>query len=286
MYSLCWLLLWSSYRGGKLQGQSFTLATIKGDEYTFTSNNAEDICDLVDTFLDGLRKRSKFVVALADNHGKPYGPHHRGNLEKNSIHFLNPWLLVYVAFCRWAWLLVLDILKGRSYPAGWTHGRASIDLGLGAWSQRQDQEERRLPCGQHLCASHCYQTTIWYCGKSAFLSTNNYITWYMTVSAHINFVHVVVIWFVNKVLLHGCFIPCGWSIFINLAQISTYCNVIQFLALFLTNIGVRTNSYISSSKVPDPELRLLSAWSIHSPSVCVVLFQSSLVSSQLPKACQ
>ncbi len=30
-------------RGGKLQAQSFTLATIKGDEYTFTSSNAEDI---------------------------------------------------------------------------------------------------------------------------------------------------------------------------------------------------------------------------------------------------
>uniref|UniRef100_A0A8D3D8C4 Myosin VIIAa n=1 Tax=Scophthalmus maximus TaxID=52904 RepID=A0A8D3D8C4_SCOMX len=51
----------------KLQGQSFTLATIKGDEYTFTSNNAEDIRDLVVTFLEGLRKRSKFVVALQDN---------------------------------------------------------------------------------------------------------------------------------------------------------------------------------------------------------------------------
>ncbi|XP_044306100.1 unconventional myosin-VIIa isoform X2 [Varanus komodoensis] len=57
----------SSSRGGKLQGQSFTLATIKGDEYTFTSNNAEDIRDLVVTFLEGLRKRSKFVVALQDN---------------------------------------------------------------------------------------------------------------------------------------------------------------------------------------------------------------------------
>uniref|UniRef100_A0AAQ5YMR0 Myosin VIIAa n=1 Tax=Amphiprion ocellaris TaxID=80972 RepID=A0AAQ5YMR0_AMPOC len=41
----------------KLQSQSFTLATIKGDEYTFTSNNAEDIRDLVVTFLEGLRKR-------------------------------------------------------------------------------------------------------------------------------------------------------------------------------------------------------------------------------------
>ncbi|XP_016151526.1 unconventional myosin-VIIa-like [Sinocyclocheilus grahami] len=58
----------SSSRGGKLQEQSFTLATIKGDEYTFTSNNAEDIRDLVVTFLEGLRSRSKFVVALVDSH--------------------------------------------------------------------------------------------------------------------------------------------------------------------------------------------------------------------------
>ncbi|XP_061207361.1 unconventional myosin-VIIa isoform X3 [Neopsephotus bourkii] len=57
----------SSSRGGKLQGQSFTLATIKGDEYTFTSNNSEDIRDLVVTFLEGLRKRSKYVVTLQDN---------------------------------------------------------------------------------------------------------------------------------------------------------------------------------------------------------------------------
>jgi len=57
----------SSFRGGKLQGQSFTLATIKGEEYTFTSNNADDIRDLVVTFLEGLRMRSKFVVALQDN---------------------------------------------------------------------------------------------------------------------------------------------------------------------------------------------------------------------------
>ncbi|KAI9540338.1 Unconventional myosin-VIIa [Dissostichus eleginoides] len=46
----------SSSRGGKLQSQSFTLATIKADEYTFTSNNAEDIRDLVVTFLEGLRR--------------------------------------------------------------------------------------------------------------------------------------------------------------------------------------------------------------------------------------
>ena len=63
------------FRGGKLQGQSFTLATMKGDEYTFTSNNAEDIRDLVVSFLNGLRKRSKYVVGLMDlpNPGKGSG---------------------------------------------------------------------------------------------------------------------------------------------------------------------------------------------------------------------
>ncbi|XP_069325320.1 unconventional myosin-VIIa isoform X3 [Eulemur rufifrons] len=57
----------SSSRGAKMAAPSFTLATIKGDEYTFTSSNAEDIRDLVVTFLEGLRKRSKYVVALQDN---------------------------------------------------------------------------------------------------------------------------------------------------------------------------------------------------------------------------
>ncbi|XP_030055928.1 unconventional myosin-VIIa isoform X3 [Microcaecilia unicolor] len=57
----------SSSRGGKLQGQSFTLATIRGDEFTLTSNNAEDIRDLVVIFLEGLRKRSKYVITLQDN---------------------------------------------------------------------------------------------------------------------------------------------------------------------------------------------------------------------------
>lgn len=60
--SSCW-----SCRGAKLTAPSFTLATIKGDEYTFTSSNAEDIRDLVVTFLEGLRKRSKYAVALQDN---------------------------------------------------------------------------------------------------------------------------------------------------------------------------------------------------------------------------
>jgi hypothetical protein len=49
-----------------MHGQSFTLATVKGEEYTFTSPNAEDIRDLVVTFLEGLKRRSKYVIALQD----------------------------------------------------------------------------------------------------------------------------------------------------------------------------------------------------------------------------
>uniref|UniRef100_A0A3Q3MGT9 Myosin VIIAa n=1 Tax=Mastacembelus armatus TaxID=205130 RepID=A0A3Q3MGT9_9TELE len=103
--SVCRLnLSTGSFRGGKLQGQSFTLATIKGDEYTFTSNNTEDIRDLVVTFLEGLRKRSKFVVALQDN------PNPAGE-ESTFLSFLK------------GDLIVLDQDTGEQVlNSGWAHG--------------------------------------------------------------------------------------------------------------------------------------------------------------------
>ncbi|XP_025078690.1 myosin-VIIa-like isoform X2 [Pomacea canaliculata] len=73
----------SSSRTGKMHGQSFTLATVKGDEYTFTSPNAEDIRDLVVTFLEGLKKRSKFVIAIQDyssQDGSNFLTFHKGDL--------------------------------------------------------------------------------------------------------------------------------------------------------------------------------------------------------------
>ena len=42
------------------------MVTVKGHEYTFTSNNAEEVSSLINYFLDGLKKRSKFVIATMD----------------------------------------------------------------------------------------------------------------------------------------------------------------------------------------------------------------------------
>uniref|UniRef100_A0A3B3YH20 FERM domain-containing protein n=1 Tax=Poecilia mexicana TaxID=48701 RepID=A0A3B3YH20_9TELE len=88
----------------KLQGQSFTLATIKGDEYTFTSNNAEDIRDLVVTFLEGLRKKSKYVVGLLDC------PNPAG-IDST-----------FLSFCKGD-LIILDEHDGEHVMnSGWAHG--------------------------------------------------------------------------------------------------------------------------------------------------------------------
>lgn len=54
-------------RSEKLFGQTFTMSTIRiGEEFTFQSPNSEDIQELVDFFLDGLKRRSNYVIALQD----------------------------------------------------------------------------------------------------------------------------------------------------------------------------------------------------------------------------
>ncbi|GAB6021168.1 hypothetical protein CHUAL_003798 [Chamberlinius hualienensis] len=46
--------------------QAFTLSTVMGKELTFQSPNSEDIKTLVMYFLEGLKKRSRYVVAIQD----------------------------------------------------------------------------------------------------------------------------------------------------------------------------------------------------------------------------
>ncbi|XP_063617373.1 myosin-VIIa isoform X4 [Cydia splendana] len=56
----------ASQKTNKVFTQTFSLSTVRGEEFTFQSPNAEDIRDLVVYFLEGLKKRSKFVIALQD----------------------------------------------------------------------------------------------------------------------------------------------------------------------------------------------------------------------------
>lgn len=56
----------SSQKTNKVFTQTFSLSTVRAEEFTFQSPNAEDIRDLVVYFLEGLKKRSKFVIAVQD----------------------------------------------------------------------------------------------------------------------------------------------------------------------------------------------------------------------------
>lgn len=61
--------------------QTFSLSTVRGEEFTFQSPSAEDIRDLVVYFLEGLKKRSKYAIALQDYNGNSeFLTFHKGDL--------------------------------------------------------------------------------------------------------------------------------------------------------------------------------------------------------------
>ncbi|KAJ6223846.1 hypothetical protein RDWZM_002391 [Blomia tropicalis] len=46
--------------------QNFTLTTVRDEKFIFQSPNSNDICELVNFFIDGLKMRSKFLIATQD----------------------------------------------------------------------------------------------------------------------------------------------------------------------------------------------------------------------------
>ena len=56
----------SASTSGRPYMQSFSIHTVSGAEFVFQSPNSPDIGELINFFLDGLKKRSKYTVALTD----------------------------------------------------------------------------------------------------------------------------------------------------------------------------------------------------------------------------
>lgn len=56
----------SSMKSSRPFIQNFSINTIRGAEFIFQSPNSFDISGLINFFLDGLKKRSKYCVALSD----------------------------------------------------------------------------------------------------------------------------------------------------------------------------------------------------------------------------
>ncbi|KHJ40320.1 phage tail component protein [Trichuris suis] len=74
---------WSPPKSGMHDMAVVRVETIHGDEYSFHSPAAEEIASLVLNFLNGLRARSRFLIALVDNPSTSNGlPIRKGDLLK------------------------------------------------------------------------------------------------------------------------------------------------------------------------------------------------------------
>ncbi|KAK6015900.1 myTH4 domain protein, partial [Ostertagia ostertagi] len=56
-------------KGPRPGADACVVQTVTGDEYSFQSPNAEDVKDLVSTFIDGLKQRSRYVIATKRQKG-------------------------------------------------------------------------------------------------------------------------------------------------------------------------------------------------------------------------
>lgn len=55
-----------SYKSDRPFMQNFIITTVREEKFVFQSPNSSDICELVNFFIEGLKNRSKFVIATQD----------------------------------------------------------------------------------------------------------------------------------------------------------------------------------------------------------------------------
>ncbi|KAK2172043.1 hypothetical protein NP493_996g00031 [Ridgeia piscesae] len=98
-----------SSRTSKMHGQSFSLITVKGDEFTFASPNAHIITQLLSHFLDGLRRRSVYAVGL-----EPFVGHKPDDSDTSSKPF---------RFRQGDLIMLMDDIPGCTKKDDWAFGK-------------------------------------------------------------------------------------------------------------------------------------------------------------------
>ncbi|KAI0233257.1 Myosin-VIIa [Lamellibrachia satsuma] len=108
-----------SSRTSKMHGQSFSLITVKGDEFTFASPNAHIITQLLSNFLDGLRRRSIYAVGLEPFVGQKIDG---ADTDASAKPF---------RFRQGDLIILIDDIPGCSKKEDWTFGKCVRNGSIG-----------------------------------------------------------------------------------------------------------------------------------------------------------
>jgi myosin-7 len=109
------------YRSSKGVAQTFVIATIRGEEFTFQSPNSEDIRDLVMYFLEGLKKRSRYVIALQD-----YKPPIGSGGDTGTMSSTSSTSTTFLSFAKGDLIELEDDSTGETaMNTGWCVGRSA-----------------------------------------------------------------------------------------------------------------------------------------------------------------
>ncbi|CAI5455470.1 unnamed protein product [Caenorhabditis angaria] len=92
-------------KGKRSSTDTCTIRSVAGEEYTFQSPNADDITNLINSFLDGLKKRSRYLVAIKSQ---------KGDESNNFLEFEKGDLLTLINDFTGSTLLTESVVRGEN----------------------------------------------------------------------------------------------------------------------------------------------------------------------------
>ncbi|CAB3399738.1 unnamed protein product [Caenorhabditis bovis] len=92
-------------KGKRSTTDTCTIRTVAGDEYTFQSPNADDVTNLISSFLEGLKKRSRYLVAIRPQ---------KKDEANNFVEFEKGDLLILINEFTGETLLTESVVKGEN----------------------------------------------------------------------------------------------------------------------------------------------------------------------------